>query len=117
MQISELTFDDASPVDSYGPGFFRVAGDVLHGNVLLTKSTARLWSGLDDIAPLLALSGEIDVIILGLGAEMTWRPQDVIAGLEAANIGVEIMASPTACRAYNMLLAEERRVALAALAI
>lgn len=117
MEVSEITFANVSPIDSYGPGFFRVAGEVLHGAVLVTSDAARLWQGLEDTAPLLALAGDIDILVLGLGAEMTGRPVGLIAALERADIGVELMSSPTACRAYNVLLAEGRRVALAAIPI
>jgi uncharacterized protein len=37
--------------------------------------------------------------------------------LEEAGMGVEAMASPAACRTYNVLLAEGRRVALALLPV
>ncbi len=117
MEVSEITFDNVSPIDSYGPGFFRVASKVLQGAVLVTSDAARIWQGLDDTAPLLALAGKIDILVLGLGAEMTARPVGLIRALEQAEIGVELMTSPTACRAYNVLLAEGRRVALAAVPV
>jgi uncharacterized protein len=41
----------------------------------------------------------------------------VRAALEAAGIGVETMATPSACRTYNVLLAEDRRVAAALVAL
>jgi len=37
--------------------------------------------------------------------------------LEAAGLGVETMASPAACRTYNVLLSEGRRIALALLPV
>jgi uncharacterized protein len=37
--------------------------------------------------------------------------------LEEAGIGVEVMNSPSACRTYNVLLSEGRRIALAALPV
>lgn len=117
MQVSEISFENVSPIDSYGPGFFRVGGEVLRGPVLVTSNMARTWSGLADLAPLLALAGQIDVLVLGLGVEMVARPIDLVNALEAVGIGVELMTSPTACRAYNVLLAEQRRVALAAIPV
>ena len=115
MQVTEITYQNARPVDGYGPGFFRVAGELIEGPMLVTASAARGWGGLDDGAALLALAGHIDVLILGTGAAMTLLPRPLREALEAAGIGVEPMASPTACRSYNVLLAEGRRVALAAL--
>lgn len=117
MQVSEITYQDGLPVEGYGPGFFRLGGEVFEGDVVVTKTAIRGWGGLDDIDALTALAGEVDVILLGTGAAMTGAPAGLVAAVEAAGIGVEPMASPSACRAYNVLLAEGRRVALAALAV
>ncbi len=117
MELTEIIYTDAVPIDGYGPGFFRVDGQVFKGAVLVTADTARLWEGLEDAAAILALAGQIDIVILGLGAEMPGLPTALIATLEQADIGVEVMASPNACRTYNVLLAEGRRIALAALPV
>jgi uncharacterized protein len=44
-------------------------------------------------------------------------PADLRDRLHEAGLGVEAMASPAACRTYNVLLSEGRRVALAALPV
>ena len=46
MQFDEMRFPDALPVDSYGPGFFRVGGRVHHGPLLILPDAGVLpWSG------------------------------------------------------------------------
>jgi len=117
MRMTEITLDEAKPVDGYGPGFFRVAGQVIEGAVLVTAASARGWQGYDDHAPLLALVGEVDVVFIGTGAEMAHMPANLRDRLQEAGLGVETMNSPAACRTYNVLLSEGRRVALAALPV
>ncbi|MBC7133567.1 MAG: Mth938-like domain-containing protein [Roseovarius sp.] len=117
MRMSEITFAGLTPIDGYGPGFFRVGGGVIEGAMLVTAQGARSWAGLIDPAPLVALGGEVDVILIGVGAEMAHLPPAFRAAIEAAGIGVEPMTSPAACRTYNVLLSEGRRVALAALPV
>ncbi len=117
MRMTEITFAQATPVDGYGPGFFRVAGQVIEGAVLVTAASARGWRGFDDPAPLLALAGEVDVVFIGTGAETAHAPADLRDRLHEAGLGVEAMNSPAACRTYNVLLSEGRRVALAALPV
>jgi uncharacterized protein len=117
MQLTEITYSDARPVDGYGPGFFRIAGQVVEGAMLITATSTRSWGGLADLAPLLALKGDIDVVILGTGAEIALPPRALREAIEAAGMGIEPMASPAACRTFNVLLAEGRRVALAALPV
>jgi uncharacterized protein len=66
---------------------------------------------------LLALVGEVDVLFIGTGAEIAHIPGDLRQMLEEAGLGVEVMNSPAACRTYNVLLSEGRRIALAALPV
>ena len=113
MELNEIRFDDAVPVDGYGPGFFRVGGKRIEGRCLVYATGVRPWGGYEDTATLLPLAGEVDVIFVGTGAEMTHIPAAFRAALEEAGLGVEPMASPAACRTYNVLLSEGRRVALA----
>ncbi|MFZ7089571.1 Mth938-like domain-containing protein [Primorskyibacter sp. 2E233] len=117
MRINEITFSDAIPVDGYGAGFFRVGGEVHVGAVLMYGAGANPWGGLEDHAALLELAGHVDVLFVGTGAEIFHLPPELRARLEAAGIGVEVMNSPSACRTYNVLLSEGRRVALAALPV
>lgn len=117
MNLIEVSFDGAVPVDGYGPGFFRVGGQVFHSAVIVTAARAMTWAGPTDAAPLLALAGQVDVIFLGMGAEIAHAPADLRQAIEAVGVGLEVMNSPAACRTYNVLVSEGRRVALAVLPV
>ncbi len=113
MRLNEITYTDAKPMESYGPGFFRIGGEVLHGPIMVGPDGVKSWGGYDDAEVLLALVGQIDVLFVGTGADVAHLPSDLRDTLEAAGLGVEVMASPAACRTYNVLLSEGRRIALA----
>ena len=113
MEASD--YSGAVPVDGYGPGFFRVAGEVISGPVIVTAEGARPWGGLEDVAALLALAGSIDVLFLGMGAEIAMPPRALIATLDEGGIAAEPMSTPSAARSYNVTLSEGRRVACALL--
>ncbi|MBK0327159.1 Mth938-like domain-containing protein [Rhodobacteraceae bacterium F11138] len=117
MRLNEISFSDAAPVEGYGPGFFRIGGQVHDGMVLTGPDGTVAWGGYDDSATLLALAGRIDVLFVGTGAEISHIPTGLRASLEAAGLGVEVMNSPSACRTYNVLLSEGRRIALALLPV
>ncbi|MEY4698036.1 MAG: hypothetical protein RIT14_2464 [Pseudomonadota bacterium] len=117
MRLTEISYGTAQPIAGYGPGFFRVGTHVLQGACLVTPWDAGPWGGLADRATPLAMAGRIDVLLLGMGAEIAHAPKDFVAELEAAGIGVEAMASPAACRTYNVLLGEGRRIAAALLPV
>lgn len=117
MRLNEIGFDDARPVDGYGPGFFRIGGEVVEGAVLLSSQGVAPWGGPEDRAALLALAGKVDVLLIGMGAELAPLPSATRDALEAADIAPEPMGSPAAARTYNVLLAEGRRVAVAMLPV
>lgn len=117
MRLNEVTFDGALPVDGYGPGFFRVAGEVHEGALMLWETGKAGWGGFADVDSLMSLAGDVDVLFVGTGAEIAHLPADVRARLEAAGLGVEVMNTPAACRTYNVLISEGRRVALAVLPV
>ena len=113
MRLTEITYGQALAIEGYGPGFFRVGSHVLRGSVLVTPWDAGPWGGMVDFAAPLALVGRIDVLLVGTGREIAQVPVAFREALEAVGIGVEVMNSPAACRTYNVLLGEARRVAVA----
>lgn len=117
MQFNNMEFSGPQPVDGYGPGFFRIGGQVYEGAVLTGAEGTAGWGGYGDGAPLLALAGRVDVLLVGTGKEIAHIPAGLRRDLEAAGIGVEVMNSPAACRTYNVLVAEGRRIALVLLPV
>ncbi len=117
MRVTEVHYPGSPPVEGYGPGFFRVAGVIHEGPLLLLPEGLARWGGLDDLDAILGQAGAIDVLLIGMGAEIRALPAEIRARLEAAGLGVEIMPTPPACRTYNVLLGEGRRVAAALLPV
>lgn len=115
MAPREPGFGSALPIDGFGPGFFRVAGTVHHGGLLIRAEGATGWSGFDDLAALRALAGQVDLLLCGMGADIAHLPKGLQLDLEALGVLVEPMATPAAARHYNVLLSEGRRVAAALL--
>lgn len=117
MRLNEISYNDAVPIDGYGPGFFRVGGEKFGGPVLVLPTGVKSWGGFADVEAVLEHVSDIDVLFVGTGAEIAHPPKDFRTTLEEAGIGVETMASPAACRTYNVLLSEGRRVAVALLPV
>lgn len=111
IRMTEISYGSALAIEGYGPGFFRIGRHVLRGACLVTPWNAGAWGGLGDRAGPLALQGKIDVLIVGMGAEIAHVPADFRAAFEGVGIGVEVMNSPAAARTYNVLLGEGRRIA------
>ena len=117
MRMTEIEFDDAKPVEGYGPGFFRIAGEVIEAPMIVTATGARPWGGYEDADSLIAMAGEIDVIFIGTGDEVAYLPKEFRQKLDDAGLGAEAMNSPAACRTYNVLINDGRRVAAALLPV
>lgn len=110
----EMRFPAPLPVDSFGPGFFRVGGRVHRGPLLILPESGVLpWKGYEDTALILAEAGRLDVLFVGTGADMAYLPKGFRAVLEDMGLGLEPMPTPAACRTFNVLLSEGRRVGLA----
>lgn len=117
MRLSEIDFGTANPIEGYGPDFFRLGGVAHPAPVLFWPGGMQPWGGYADTDTLLALAGEVDVLFIGTGGTIAHLPQDFRATLETAGLGLEGMDSPAACRTYNVLLSEQRRVAVALLPV
>lgn len=117
MRLTPVIYDTALPIAGYGPGFFRLGTHVLQGACLISPWDAGPWGGYVDTAGPLSLAGRIDVLFVGTGAEIAHAPPAFRVLIEAAGMGVDVMNSPAACRTYNVLLGEGRRVAVALLPV
>ena len=117
MRLNEISYTDAKPVEGYGPGFFRIGGEVHQGPILVGPQGITPWGGVTDAELLVQLAGQVDVVFVGTGAEIAHLPEALRTSMEEAGLGVETMASPAACRTYNVLLSEGRRIALALLPV
>ena len=117
MQLSEIDFGEAVPIEGYGAGFFRIAGQVVRAPLMVKKAVAKPWDGYEDIQSLVAFCKDIDVLFVGTGRETARIPPDFCTAFEQVGVGIEVMNSPSACRTYNVLLSEERRVAAALFAV
>ena len=121
MDVSPLIAVDRQVIDSYGARNFIVSG-VPHGGAIIVFVDATLpWAvassadiTLESLAPVLARGG-IEILLIGCGKRMSPLPKAVRAELRAAGIVADAMDTGAACRTYNVLLAEDRRVAAALL--
>ena len=121
MRMAEIGYEGPPPIDSYGGGGFRIAGAFHEGDLILLGPDPIHWDR-GDLAPeafraVIDAAERLDVLLVGMGAEIAPLPALTKSALEDAGVGVEVMATSAACRTYNVLLAEGRRVAAALLPV
>ena len=105
----------------YGAGYVAVNGSRHHRNlVVMAGEIIDGWApaGFDELAaehlaPL--LRHDLEIVLIGTGSRLRFPRPDVLRPLIEAKVGVEVMDVQAACRTYNILAAEARRVAAALL--
>ncbi len=111
------------PIDSYGNGGFRFAGMSHQGSILVLPSGVYDWAPdatalkASDFSAILAERGSIDLLLLGMGRAMTRPPRAVSEAVAASGMMLDFMTTGAAVSTYNLLLAENRKVAAALVAV
>lgn len=120
MKLHPDRNESLNTITAYGDGYFEVNAVRHEGAVLVTpEGPVARWDAAPGqaltpahLAPILSAAPE--VVLLGTGATLRFPARDVMVALQGRGIGIEAMDSAAACRTYNVLMAEGRRV-LAAL--
>ena len=122
MDITPVIAKGKQVLTGYGAGAFKVNNESISGSLLLLPDRTLPWDVSESFTTesLRALYPElqnIDILLIGSGKNMAFLPPDIRAELKAKHIAVDIMSTGAACRTYNVLLSEERRVAAALIAV
>ena len=104
----------------YGDGFVMVNGQRHEGSLIVTPDKLQPWSAATFDALVEAdfevfLGLDLEILLLGTGARQRFPHPRLTRSLAEKRLGVEVMDLQAACRTYNILMAEERRVAAALL--
>lgn len=114
---------DLYTITAYGDGWIAINGQRQTGSCLLSASDGlRPWppSCFDDLseshfADILSLPEPPELLIFGSGKRQRFVRPALLQALMSRRIGVETMDTAAACRTYNILAGEGRRVAAALL--
>tara|TARA_Y100000589_G_C27177969_1_gene639577 strand:- start:1974 stop:2348 length:375 start_codon:yes stop_codon:yes gene_type:complete len=120
MDVSTSVPEGLQVVDSYGPGRFRIASVVWSSCVIVTPEQTVEWPissiidvNADSLRPIFSADPGIEVLLIGTGKKMERIPNELRECIRTQGVGVDSMDTGAACRTYNVLLAEGRRVAAA----
>jgi uncharacterized protein len=104
-------------VTGHGSGWLAIDGEKFHQSLLIAWSGLRMTfeGSFDDLLSSPELTSLIhmkpEILLLGGGTQKIHIPPAKLARLTAENIGVESMDTAAACRTYNILASENRKVA------
>lgn len=124
IEIRSAHFPGRAPIDAYGNGGFRFADMSHRGSILCLPSGIYGWEPATppaiveaDLTRIFDEAGDIEVLLLGMGLDLVRIRPDLHARLRANGISADAMATGAAVRTYNVLLAEDRAVAAALIAV
>jgi len=116
MRFSQDLGSYANVIRAYGAGELRINDTLYGGAVIVSASTLVSEPDIRDLSQLLAidpsriLALDPELILLGTGPRQTFPPPGFGGQFLRAGIGVEVMDTGAACRTFNVLAADQRRV-------
>ena len=120
MKLHATRASGVNTITGYGEGYVMVNGERRASSVVVLPDRIEQWSTqafdrltAEDFVFLKNLG--VEIVLLGTGARQRFPHPRLTAALAQAGIGLEVMDTQAACRTYNILVAEERKVAAALL--
>mgnify|MGYP003624690624 CR=1 FL=1 len=124
LDINPVVPQGRQQIQSYGDKRFRISAEVFKGSVIVFPEETQTWSvtdlselGIDALAPVTRQADDIDILLIGCGPRFCAVPRDLRADIKAVGMVLEWMDTGAACRTFNVLVAEERRVCAALIAV
>ena len=111
-------------IEAYGNGGFRFAGMSHRGSLLCLPGGMFAWGvnearevTRESLSPAFEVADELDVLFIGMGPDIAPLPAQLRDAFRERGVIVEAVSTGSAVRTYNVLLAEDRAVAAALIAI
>lgn len=124
MEFQHVRPAGRQSIDAYQPGGFRISGVRYTGSVIVLPERCLPWNALsmadvtaDSLAPICDAQPPVDILLLGCGARLLPLSREIRDALRSAGLRVDLMDTGAACRTHNILLADDRRVAAALIAL
>lgn len=125
MDVTPLIRADQKVIQSYKAGTFRISSQSYDGALAVFPEDVQLWDAgskikepddvkhltVEDMKIVLDHASELDLVLLGCGSKTVFVSPDLRKEMRANGINIECMDTGAACRTYNVLMAEGRRLA------
>ena len=119
MYINRDKPSSANFVTAYTPGEVTVGSRVIRTSFIMDNEQIFADWPVRDASELTiahletAIARKPELILLGTGSRILFPAIEVLTGVSSRGIGLEVMDTPAACRTFNILAGESRRVVAA----
>lgn len=115
MKLHLSRYDGQNAFSGYGDGHVLINGQRHETSLVVLPNALQPWfpASLEtaSLEPLMALP--VEILLLGTGGRLRFPAPSILVGFRQHGIGLEVMDTGAACRTYNILLAEGRKVGAA----
>ena len=121
MDVTPLISSDQQVIQAYAEGRFKVSNHIYETPIFVYPDQVQVWNAAtephafteDDFQNMISQLTDVDICLLGAGKSGFFVPDPMRALFREKRIALDVMVTGAACRTYNVLLAEERRVVAA----
>jgi uncharacterized protein len=116
MRFTQDSSSDTNLIRAYGAGELRINNETYRETVIVSASTVLIEPNIRDANDLAVLDASRilaqspELVLLGTGPRQTFPNSSFRAQFLNVGIGLEVMDTGAACRTFNVLVAEQRRV-------
>lgn len=121
--MSENNGLNTQHISRYGNGGFTISQTEYRGSVAIIGNQSTAWHvksaieiSLETLSPFLGQSDLIDILLIGCGDMASFISPEIKTTFKQQGINIDAMDTGAACRTYNILMSESRRVAAALIA-
>ncbi|MFN4277686.1 MAG: Mth938-like domain-containing protein [Ferrovibrio sp.] len=111
---------DRQVINAYGDGGFRISGRHWTESVLVFPGQTMAWDIADignlsvaSLEPAFDMQPAVELLLIGCGPSMVFIDKGLRADIRSRGLVIEALDTGAACRTYNLLMGEGRRVAAA----
>ncbi|HEX6959719.1 MAG TPA: Mth938-like domain-containing protein [Ferrovibrio sp.] len=111
---------DRQVINAYGDGGFRITGKRWEEAVLVFPGQTIGWGvssfaeiSFESLTPIFSAEPAVELLLLGCGPSIAFVPKPLRAAVRERGVVIEALDTGAACRTYNLLMGEGRRVAAA----
>ncbi len=118
MDITPQFAESMNHITQYGDGGFTISGEKQMGSVLVFADRVVPWDGVISAESLQACAQDtIDILLIGCGETGAFIVPELRAHFKMFGVSIDAMDTGAACRTFNILMSESRRVVAALVAI
>lgn len=125
MDVTPLIPQGKKVITGYGKGGFVINNERIAGDIIITPDQVLTWQvkdhsriSKDDLAAIARAIGHVDIMLIGCGEQhYNLEPRVMQEIRHQFGLNIDIMSTSAACRTYNVLLAENREIAAALIAV